>query len=97
MTLVSKNSCRSRFSSERVHTRFEFQTCTRNGELNCSVRPTFRREGGCRGADRAEIAAAVVGAADACDDTRGVATSGTGVAIDVMAREDESPCALDGE
>lgn len=42
-------------------------------------------------------AAGTAGAAGACVDTRGLAISGTGEGIDVMAREDESPWALEGE
>lgn len=51
----------------------------------------FRRDRGWRGAEMADAAAAVAGTADVCEDLRGVAISGAGVAIEVMAREDESP------
>ena len=37
------------------------------------------------------------GVAGGFEDTRGVDISGTGVAAEVMAREEESPCALEGE
>lgn len=42
-------------------------------------------------------AAGIVGVVGACVDTRGLAISGTGEGIEVMAREDESPWALEGE
>ena len=32
-----------------------------------------------------------------CDEIRGVWDSGTGVGMEVMAREEESPCAFEGE
>ena len=57
----------------------------------------FRRDRGARGAEIVAVAAGIAGAADACVDTRGLAISGTGEGIEVMAREDESPWALEGE
>lgn len=57
----------------------------------------FRRDRGRRGPETAAAAAGVAGAAGACDDIRGLAISGTGEGMEVMAREDESPWALDGE
>lgn len=57
----------------------------------------FRRDRGARGAEMFAAAAGIVGVVGACVDTRGLAISGTDEGIEVMAREDESPWAFEGE
>lgn len=85
MTLVSKNSCLSLPSSGRVHCFLEVQIWGRRGELNCSPNPRFLRNRGC---------CDVVGA---FDEVRGLDRSGGCVGAEVIAREEESPWAFEGE
>lgn len=86
VTLVSKNSCLSLSSCDRFHCFFAVHTWGRNGALNCSPKARFLRV-----RLRCEISGV-------WDEVRGLEVSGSCcVGAEVMAREEESPCALEGE